>query len=40
MDKARTGGKKKLKARKQSVKDLSAAKTGSVEGAGKRVRVD
>jgi len=38
--KARKGGKKKLKARKQSVKDLSASKTASVKGGVKRVRVD
>ena len=40
MAKARKGGKKKLKARKQSVKDLSASKTASVKGGVKRVRVD
>lgn len=40
MAKARKGGKKKLKARKQSVKDLSASKTTSVKGGVKRVRVD
>ena len=40
MAKARKGGKKKLTARKQSVKDLSASKAASVKGGVKRVRVD